>query len=215
MTLSADELKARLKADEEAFEQQTRIRIHRSISWLRRAESEPEDPDARFIFLWIAFNAGYGQNFGFEQAERELLSSFLSKLVEMDVDQRIHGLLFQKFSDSFRVLIENKFVFDPFWRAVREHDASEDWKEKFQSSQKVAFRALMQKDTHTVLSVIFDRLYILRNQLVHGGATWASQVNRRQVTDGASILGDLVPIMIQTMLDQPQQNWGEIAYPVI
>lgn len=28
-----------------------------------------------------------------------------------------------------------------------------------------------------ILSILFDRLYVLRNQLVHGGATWNSDVN--------------------------------------
>ncbi len=33
------------------------LRTHRALSWLQRAEQETEDDDARFIFLWIAFNA--------------------------------------------------------------------------------------------------------------------------------------------------------------
>ena len=32
----------------------TRVRLHRAISWLNRAEQEDEDTDARFLFLWIA-----------------------------------------------------------------------------------------------------------------------------------------------------------------
>ena len=47
----------------------------------------------------------------------------------------------------------------------------------------------------TVLSIVFDRLYVLRNQLVHGGATWNSQVNRQQLRDGVAILGTLVPLI--------------------
>ena len=35
------------------------IRIHRSLSWVNRAEKQDEDLDARFIFYWIAFNATY------------------------------------------------------------------------------------------------------------------------------------------------------------
>ena len=39
------------------------------------------------------------------------------------------------------------------------------------------------KDTPTILNVN-DRLYTLRNQMLHGGATWNSNVNRDQVTNG-------------------------------
>jgi hypothetical protein len=35
--------------------------------------------------------------------------------------------------------------------------------------------------------------YTLRNQLVHGGSTWNSSVNRGRVTDVALIRGDVVP----------------------
>ena len=34
---------------------------------------------------------------------------------------------------------------------------------------------------------------MLRNQLMHGGASYQSQVNRQQVTDGAHILSFLLP----------------------
>jgi len=35
------------------------MRTHRALTWLHRAEQEPRDQDARFVFLWIAFNAAY------------------------------------------------------------------------------------------------------------------------------------------------------------
>jgi hypothetical protein len=63
--------------------------------------------------------------------------------------------------------------------------------------------------------VTFDRLYTLRNQLVHGGSTWNSSVNRGQVTDGARILGDIVPIIIHLMMENPRQLWGDPCYPVV
>ena len=55
---------------------------------------------------------------------------------------------------------------------------------------------------------------MLRNQLVHGGATWNSGVNRDQVRDGAHILAVLVPVFIDLMMDNPQAPWGAPYYPV-
>jgi hypothetical protein len=63
--------------------------------------------------------------------------------------------------------------------------------------------------------MLFDRLYMLRNQLIHGGATWNSSVNRDQLRDGCEILGCLVPIMVDLMMDNPQEDWGRPFYPVI
>jgi len=66
-----------------------------------------------------------------------------------------------------------------------------------------------------VLSFVFDRLYILRNQLIHGGATWNSAVNRSQVSDSAAILGFLMPVFIDIMMDNPDGDWGQPFYPVV
>ena len=66
-----------------------------------------------------------------------------------------------------------------------------------------------------VLSNVFDRLYVLRNQLVHGGSTWNSDINRDQVRDGAAILEFLVPVFVDVMMDNPQEDWGRPFYPVV
>lgn len=212
----AAELKARLKgAAGEALPEAARIRVHRSISWLARAEAEGADHDARFIFLWIAFNAAYAHEFGFEEAERELLRGFLAKLVTVDKDKALHKVLFSTYSGPVRLLIENKFVFEPFWRALREHDSSGRWESRFAADQKAAIEAVTGGSTVKVLQVVFDRLYVLRNQLVHGGATWNSKVNRAQVRDGAAILYALLPAMIGLILDHPELELGEINFPVI
>lgn len=81
--------------------------------------------------------------------------------------------------------------------------------------QKTIARALARQDTRVVLSILFDRLYVLRNQLFHGGATWNSGVNRRQVQDGAQIMAFLVPHFIELMMDDPDAGWGPPYYPVV
>lgn len=73
----------------------------------------------------------------------------------------------------------------------------------------------MSGDTLKVLGVVFDRLYVLRNQIVHGGSTWNSSVNRAQVRDGATIMMTVVPTLIDLMLDHPELDFGAINYPVI
>ena len=212
---TAQALKARLKSLEEKLPEKSRIRLHRAISWLKRAEQEDKDDDARFIFLWIAFNAAYAHEFGFEQPERDLLRDFLKKLVKADAGRTLHKVLFEQYTGPVRLLIENKYVFDPFWRALREQDASNEWGERFMRDKKAAMRAVVGGDTAAVLAVVFDRLYVLRNQLVHGGATWSGSVNRQQVADGASLLGTLLPAILSLMLDHPELDFGDIAYPVI
>ena len=191
-----------------------RVRIHRAISWLSRAEQEKGDLDARYIFLWIAFNAAYASEFGFEQKEREQVRQFIERLLQLDQEHRLHDALFHQFSGPIRTLIDNRFVFEPFWRAMREHDASNTWETSFAAAKKRALDAVMSKDTAMLLSIVLDRLYVLRNQLIHGGATWNGSANRAQVKDGAAILGTLLPILTELMM-RGEEDFGEVAYPVV
>ena len=75
--------------------------------------------------------------------------------------------------------------------------------------------SLLAGDCPAVLGIVFDRLYVLRNQLVHGGATWNSSVNRAQVRDGTAILAALLPSLIETMVDHPELEFGSVLYPVL
>lgn len=213
--MKAADLKTALKSRLDEHPEATRIRLHRAISWLSRAEQESDDPDAAFIFLWIAFNAAYAKQFGFENTERETLQAFIDTLVKVDANKRLNSAVFSQFTGPIRVLIENKFIFEPFWKALRDHDSSNRWKTQFEAINQRAFGAVMASRTEVVLAIVFERLYVLRNQLVHGGATWHSKVNRPQVSDGTRILGTLVPIIIELMISHPELDFGENLYPVV
>ena len=71
------------------------------------------------------------------------------------------------------------------------------------------------RDTRTILSELFDRLYVLRNQIMHGGATWKGSVNRPQVRDGARIMAFLVPRFASLMMSNPRIDWGPPRFPVV
>lgn len=211
--MGAEQLKEQHRRVRDAQPDSLRIRIHRAISWLARAEQETDDPDARFIFLWIAFNAAYASEFGFEHKERDQARAFIDQLLTLDDEHKLHDALFHQFSGPIRTLIDNKYVFEPFWSALRNHDASNVWEVTFAAAKKRALAALMTNDTGTLLSIVLDRLYVLRNQLVHGGATWGGSTNRAQVKDGGAILGVLLPLMIEPMIRSNVSDLGDVAYP--
>lgn len=191
------------------------MRVHRALSWFVRAEQEPADADARFLFLWIAFNAAYASEFGFEASERAETGRFIDRVLALDHDGRLHAVLFEQFTGPVRTLVGNPYVYEPFWRALREHDASERWKRDFESERKRAFEALLGKRTDVVLRIVLDRLHTLRNQIVHGGATWNSSANRIQLADAARILGSLVPLIIDLLMEPTAEGFGEVAYPLV
>lgn len=65
------------------------------------------------------------------------------------------------------------------------------------------------------MGLVLDRLYTVRNQLIHGGATYQSKVNRSQVKDASEILSFLVPLIIDIMITNINEDWGTINYIVI
>ena len=103
-------------------------------------------------------------------------------------------------------------MFPPFWKSQSSPDL--EWEKKFKDDKAFAMKALGKGDVPQLLSVVFDRLYMLRNQLFHGGATYGSGINRDQVINGKKMLLEIVPIVIETMFDD-SADWGEIFFPVI
>ena len=107
----SESLKAKHKLVAEAHAEPSRVRLHRAISWLKRAEQEGDDSDAQFVFLWIAFNAAYAKEFGFETTERVIFGKFIATLLSIDQNKRLHQLMFAQFTGPIRTMVENKFVF--------------------------------------------------------------------------------------------------------
>ena len=172
----------------------------------------------RFIFQWIAFNAAYADEQEFQgpaSGERAAFADFFEKMVRLDAERRIYNEIWEGFAGPIRVLMQNRYVFNPFWQHHNGIEGYEDWEEKFKASAGAFARSFAAQDTARTLSFVFDRLYVLRNQLVHGGATWNSAVNRDQVRDGASILGFLMPVFVDVMMDNPHEDWGRPFYPVV
>lgn len=215
-----DALKARQRAIREGFPETMGLRVHRAISWIGRGEACGEDHDARFLFLWIAFNAAYADEREFQgpaptTSERDAFLRFFGQIAAQDASRRVYGALWQKFPGPVRIIMENRFVFNLFWQHQNGIAGHADWAERLRASTYAFRRAFEAGDTVRVLCFLFDRLYVLRNQLVHGGATWNSAVNRGQIRDGAAILATLIPIFVDIMMDAPEADWGRPFYPVV
>jgi len=210
-------LKTRQREIRENFPIGLGLRVHRALSWLGRSEAEDGDLDARFIFLWIAFNAAYANDLHDNSllTESRLFSGFIEKLVNLDSQNLLHEIVWEEFPGSIRLLIDNRFVFQPFWDFHNGKIGEEEWLERFKKQKAAAHWALGHKETASVLQVVLGRLYTLRNQMMHGGATWNSSVNRDQLRDASQIMGRIVPAIIHIMMEHPDTLWGDACYPVV
>jgi hypothetical protein len=190
------------------------IRLHRAISWLKCAEKKDRDLDLKFISLWIAFNACYAVDLNgiSSKPEKAKLRDFTSSLVQFD-RTRLYNLFWEKYSGPVRVLIENKFVFERFWEFNR--GDVDDYIVAFNKSIATAHNCLSKENIEGLMEIVLERLYSLRNSIMHGGSTFNSKLNRNQLKDACNIMQLLVPIIIDIMIENSEHDWGEIAYPVI
>jgi hypothetical protein len=189
------------------------IRIHRAISWLKQAEKD-SNADMKFIALWISFNACYSHDLqGLKtKTEREKLKEFVAKLVQCD-GERLYNVFWNIYSGPVRLLIENQFLFEPFWTYQR--GEADDYTRAFEKSNQAALQLLSNKNVAELMLLVLERLYCLRNQLIHGGATFGSKLNRTTLRDANNILLHVMPIIIDILLEDNGVDWGEINYPVI
>lgn len=212
--LTFQELKDKQREIRDGFPDGFALRIHRAISWVGRAEKDGDDLDAAFLFYWISFNAAYADERD-AQSERDMFNWLFTQLTELDPENRLYSAVWNRFTGPIRLFLENQYVFSPFWSHHNGHPGFEDWQDRFDRARSVFHRALGEQRTVDILSMLFDRLYVLRNQLIHGGATWNSSVNRDQLRDGVAILSVLMPVMIDIMMDNANEEWGKPFYPVI
>lgn len=212
--LGHTQLKEKQRGLRDGFDLSLGLRVHRALSWYGRAEQEREDDDTRFILLWIGFNALYAKEIE-EGSEREQFREFFAELIRMDAKHRIYDAVWRRFSQEIRLLMDNRYVFSPFWKFQAGVPGYDDWEERFMRSGRAIGAALSNHATDQILSILFDRLYMLRNQLMHGGATWNSDANRAQVRDGGAILGCLFPIFVDLIMDHPDEPWDMPQFPVV
>ena len=119
-------------------------------------------------------------------------------------------MLWHKFSGPVRLLIENEFAYKQFWDA--QHDKSIDWRKLFEKSINKSRNYLSRHDIAELLEVV-GRLHTVRNQLLHGGATYKSKLNRSQVKDAGEILGFLMPVIIDIMITNIDDDLGACQLP--
>ena len=208
LTASVLEEKWKCNPDSGQWDNLLNLRMRRALSWLARAEQERHDPDAAFIFYWIAFNAIYADDSPetYDLRESEKFADYFSRIADLDANQSVFNAIWKEHNRSLRDLLENQFVYKPFWIGAR------DWQARFDNDANRIKDDLTSKRTDAILGTVFERLYVLRNQLLHGGATWKGRVNRDQVEDGTAIMAFLVPHFVNLMLDNPKDDWGQPPY---
>ena len=198
------------------------LRLRRILSWYERALKEGKDPDAQFVFCWIAYNSAYGV----DDSERIKLGDkpiheldrqrdYFGKLIPLDRQRRLRNVLQEQVYEEVQTILENEYIYRAFWLFEKGELRFENWLDTLNAQQVRVARAYREGDVEFIINILFERLYVLRNQIIHGGATYRGSVNRSQVKDGAKLMMALMPHIAELMMDGPDVDWGVATFPVI
>ena len=203
------------KENKKKFNQNLTIRLHRSLSWYKRSTEVTDDNDARFIFLWIGFNATYTGlgNFENQVYEKNLFNKYFKNLVDNDEKNFIYEYIWKKYTSTIRSVLTNEYLLPSYWKNYKEN--YNVWIDEYEKEKKLVNKALSENNSLTILNILFERLYILRNQIFHGNSTWNSKVNREQLDKCVKLLNEIIPVFLTIMMTNPNVDWGEIIVPVL
>ena len=195
-------------------------RLQRADSWIQAAtELQPDRMHEAFIFLYIAFNCMYGrrQYEGDQTQIQEDLDAFLSKILVMrQKEAQESGTLIKDALTACRqdgaVLIRDRFLVNRYWRG---NQPPASLQAKLNKEAVEALEAMADGDCSEFLSRVLHRISVLRNQVMHGCATYGSRsYGRASLSKALRVLRVLVPTFYQLMRryghDLP---WDPIPYP--
>ena len=122
-------------------------------------------------------------------SETKRFQDYFKLIVESDDNNQIYNLVWERFPQEIRGILNNEFYISSIFGKCRMRK-SNNWKDALEESKKIISKALKKKKySRLFYRILFSRLYVLRNQLIHGNATWNGQLNRQQVNDGYRLLG--------------------------
>ncbi len=199
-------------------------RMARAISWLARAEAlnGPAQADDRLIFCWIAFNSLYAGMLGEQRHERDFAND--RQQWRDLVSLAVQGVRRQRFADALavleqpaRALVNNIYTSAGYWRQLEpwgdgqwlarheqdRHDVSRYYDERQSGARPGGAGAEPQDGRReaALIHCVLDRVYVLRNQMIHGGAGYGDGYNRDQIQLSARLMSPLLCVLVQALLE--------------
>lgn len=198
-------------------EQSISDRIRRSLSWLQRSVELPSaDKPPRLIDLWIALNALYGvvtySHQNSSKKESICFEEFLQRLSKLDTNKTLSQLLQNdKFTKISLSIIENKYLWNDFWRNDSASYNKNIAKEHSKAKENLYFKPPRYID---FLVSVFKRISILRNQIMHGSSSASTDRNRDALIPAIHVLETMLPVFIRILLSKnDDEEWPVVPYP--
>ena len=182
-------------------------------SLIKRISAEEKQPSFRNFFN--TFRKKFKIK-NISDVEKKKLKDFFtdSKLRELffalcikHSKREINEIIQEKYKSEIYNIINNKWVMTSFWEGKSWDFEMDKIKNKDDINE-----ALNKGDPSIVLKILFENLYVIRNQIFHGNATYNGSNNRDTVKNGTKILQDLIPLFIEIMMKNPDEDWGSVSF---
>ena len=188
-------------------------RVRRSISWLKRVvQVSQDDFPPRFIELWIALNALYGQpTYGksVRTTEEDYFKLFMVSLVLLDLSDKKLPVTMKRIERRVKGLLRNKYLWNDFWRG----DPAA-YKRRSLEEMRTLDVALRNNDVVTFFTCTVKRLLVLRNQLVHGSSSENTTKNEDALKPALCVMEDILPVFLLLMIRHGEgKDLPPLPYP--
>ncbi len=191
------------------------LRVQRSLSWFRKAVELQADYDFQFLSLWIGLNALYVQE-NEDSLDQQALTQFLHLILSKDQEKRISQILLGRYEITLHALLDNQYLTQQYWDYQHNKISQSNCREMLKQQKIEAQQALGQQDILKMLSEVFKRFTILRQQILQGGASYASALSRKQMQESCSLFSALLNTFIYILLEHAAvMDSGKAYYPVV
>ena len=202
--------KERLSA--QVIEHSTNVRFHRACSWLQRVELMGDDDlDMALLGQWVGFNSLYGQ---WDHEVREPVADnvcwkhFLERMLELDRGHHVVDILVNN-KPLIMSIFDDEFLSRYYWQDPTDKRANQSKKTKFE-----ARTWYLQGNWLLIIDRLFERIYFLRCQLVHGAATYNSSLNRAAIRHCSKAMDHLLRAFLLVWINYgSEEDWGIMCYP--
>jgi len=194
-------------------------RLQRADSWLQAAAAlRPDQQHEAFIFLFIAFNCLYGRR-QYEGDDAQIgkdFDEFFKKLrVLHEHDVADGGAALKKAVAAARrdgaILIRDKFLSNRYWRG----GSSVALQKQLNRDAGAVEEALALGSYDLFLDLTFRRVSVLRNQIMHGCATYGPRsYGQASLAKGLRFLKVMVPAFYDLAKRYGHEvKWEPVPYP--
>src|SRR6266571_2842092 len=180
------------------------LRCDRAQSWIKRAGATV-DVDAKFVFLCVSFDSLFGQ--AKYLGRKSDLSVFLATAIQADEDASLPAAMMLVRAEAL-VLTRLKYLYPKYWT----DGLSVGLQEEITRNANRVNQKWGVGRPQDCLQMLYRRLYVLRNQVMHGAAKAGSRINRDSLESAVPVLSATVPVFREIVSKHPDDDWGAVPY---